>query len=128
MSGKQPPNLPPETIAQLVRNQEKKLALEAQQLSLQAQQDRHSYEFACKALQAKSAGQDKKQGHEAKILVIKTAGLLLLALIVAVLIGFAIWSNHRDEAMEIIKALIYLSSGAAAGYGFARSKRDQEER
>lgn len=126
MSGKQLPNLPPDTIEQLVRNQEKKLQIEAQQLNLQSQQDKHSFEFALKSLQVKAAGQEKKQAHEAHMLMIKTAGVLALALVVSLLIGFAIWSNHKDEAMEIIKALVYLASGAAAGYGYAKFHKDPD--
>jgi hypothetical protein len=107
----------------MVRNQEKKLQIEAQQLSLQAQQDKHSFEFAKESLAAKSAGQGQKQKHETVILLIKTAGLLLFSVLVCALIVFAMWSGHEAAAMEIVKALLYLSGGFAGGFGYAKTKK-----
>lgn len=124
MSGKNLPNLPAATIEQLVRNQEKKLQIEAQQLSLQAQQDKHSFEFAKESLAVKAAGQEQKQRHETVVLLIKTGGLLLFSVLVCALIVFAMWSGHEAAAMEIIKALIYLSVGIVGGYGYAKTKKD----
>lgn len=122
MSSKQPPNLPQATIDQLLRNQEKELAVKAQELSLQAQQDKHSYEFAKESLAVKAAGQEQKQQHESRMLIIKTVGLLVFALLVCLLIAYALFTNHDNAALEIIKALVYLSGGAVAGYGYAKSK------
>ena len=124
MSGKNLPNLQASTIEMMVRNQEKKLQLEAQQLSLEAQRDKHSFEFAKESLAAKSAGQGQKQKHETTVLLIKTCTLLFFSLFVCVLIVFAMWTGHEAAAMEIIKALIYLSVGLVGGYGYAKTKKD----
>lgn len=120
MPADQPPVLQPELIGKLIQNQAKDLELKARELELQAQQDKHSYEFAKAALSVKSAGQAQKHGHEQRVLIIKAVALVAAMLIIAGLIGFSLHGGHESVAMEIVKALVYLSSGAVGGYGLGR--------
>ena len=120
MSAGKPPILQPELIGKLIQNQAKDLELKARELELQAQQDKHSYEFAKAALSVKSAGQAQKHGHEQRVLIIKLVALVAAMLITAGLIGFSLHGGHEAVAMEILKAMVYLASGAAGGYGLGR--------
>lgn len=68
----------------------------------------------------KSDGQAQKQAHERSMLRIWVAAIAAFMIIVAILIGFTLHLGYESAAIEIVKALVYLSAGAFGGYGFGR--------
>jgi len=107
-------------IAQLVRNQALELEQRAQEMEIERQKDAHSFEYGRMALEAQE--RDRKHARECRRGERRDRYILLtvLALILVVLIGAALYLGDNEVARKIVDAIIYLSAGAASGYGIAR--------
>lgn len=120
-------NLTPDLISTLLENQSKELELKSIELSLQKQQDIHSFEFGKEALRIKA--EDRKLQREHDFKVKKSRYLLIgsLMLLVSGIIVYALNSNNSAVALEIIKAIVYLAGGGLGGYGLAKSTDPKNE-
>lgn len=108
-------------------NQTRELALKAQELELEKQREQNNTELSRAALEAQerdraherdSRRNERKDRHKAAL------GFLL---IIAVLIGAAIYLGAKDIGIELIKSVGLLVAGAFGGYGYAKSKPQQDE-
>jgi hypothetical protein len=119
-----PPNNPPSPawFGQFLENQKTELSLKAQELELQKQKDANSFAYAEKALGAQE--RDRTHERECSRKTRKDLYFLVLGIVViiAALVGVAMWLGKDQVALEIVKAVIYLLSGGAGGYGLGRAK------
>lgn len=122
-----PHQLSPETINQLLANQEKELELRAKELSLQTQQDKNSFEFSKSALAAQV--NDRSEQRE----FIKNSqknmyifiGVIVLAIIVMLVI--ALFLNKDTIVVETLKILLSLVAGGIGGYGLKANQVQSEK-
>jgi cation transport ATPase len=119
----------PPWLAQFIENQKKELAVRAQELELARQQDNHNIEYAKESLAAQE--RDRKDERDCSRAGSRDRYRLIiwLVLIVAALIGAALYSGHEDIATELVKAIIFIAAGAFGGYGYAanRAKRANDD-
>lgn len=125
-----PEGLTPDIFRVLVENQTRELELKAAELSLQKQQDEHGYEFGKAALVAKI--EDRKHERQHNLAIRHSAYIFfgVIAFLLAGIIGYSVYANHTEIAMEIIKALVFIGSGAVGGYGVAKTTgnaKDQDQ-
>lgn len=120
-------DLPSESVELLLVNQTKDLEIRAEELSLKKQEDDNGFKFGVIALEAKTKDRAECRVHERK----KTrdryifSGLIIIVLVIAIMT--ALLNGHKDVAMELIKAIIYLSAGALGGWGAAKKKMPTPE-
>lgn len=119
--------LPIETVEMMVNNQAKEFELRAEELALKKQEDNNGFEFGKIALDAKMDDRGQCRNHERK----KTrdryffSGFVILVLSTAIIT--ALLAGYKDVAMEILKAVIYLSAGALGGWGVSKKKMPTPE-
>ncbi|SJM90667.1 hypothetical protein CRENPOLYSF2_1760002 [Crenothrix polyspora] len=116
-----PDGLTPDIVKTLLENQAKELELKAIELSLQKQQDEHGFEFGKAALLAKIEDRKLQRNHQLSVKKSTYILVALLATLIAAIIFYALYSNNNPIAMEIIKAIAYLTGGGLGGYGAAKS-------
>lgn len=115
------PNQPDEKwLQQLVDNQAKELELRSRELDLQKQQDSNNLDFAKESLAAQE--RDRKHARECERDKQKDRYWLVGAIVAALLlvVAVAVWKDKDQLAMEIVKAVAYLTAGAAGGYAAGR--------
>lgn len=113
--------LTPDVVKTLLENQAKELELKAIELALQKQQDDHGFEFGKAALLAKIEDRKLQRNHQLSVKKSTYILVTILALIVSSIIFYALYSNNSPIAMEIIKAIVYLTGGSLGGYGVAKA-------
>ena len=115
-----PQTLEPRTIEQLVQNQTRELDLRTRELELQQQQDRHNFEFSKAALATQAQDRESERGFQKTQ---RRDGFLLVAFVAIVIVGimgYALWLNKDDVAMEIIKSIMLFLSGGGTGYALGK--------
>jgi len=112
--------LTPDVVKKLLENQAKELELKAVELALQKQQDDHGFEFGKAALLAKIEDRKLQRNHQLSVKKSTYILVTILALIISAIIFYALYSNNSPIAMEIIKAIVYLTGGGLGGYGVAK--------
>lgn len=115
-----PEGLTPDVVKKLLENQAKELELKAIELTLQKQQDDHGFEFGKAALLAKIEDRKLQRNHQLSVKKSTYILVTILALIISAIIFYALYSNNSPIAMEIIKAIVYLTGGGLGGYGVAK--------
>ena len=114
---------PPLLIERFLENQSKELDLRVQELALGQQKDKNAYQYGKEALAIKAADRRDQRLHERQL---RLATYWFLGFLILFLFGLLFYALHlgRDVfAMEIIKAIVFLLSGGAGGYGLAKSRR-----
>lgn len=114
------PEISPTLFKEFLGNQTKELELKNRQLELEKQKDDHSFEWAKKSLDAQVVDRDKQRAFQlhgrrncfvfATIIAVLFIGLLISALML----------NKDQVALEIIKAMIFITTGGAGGYAVGR--------
>lgn len=115
-------DLPAHSVEQLIENQSRELELRAEELSLKKQEDDHGFEFGKIALEAKIKDRGECRIHERKKTVDRYyfSAFIFTALVVAILTSLL--NGHENIAMEMVKAIIYISAGALGGWGVAKKR------
>ncbi|GAB3345876.1 hypothetical protein [Marilutibacter aestuarii] len=116
-----------ELIAQYIETQKQEIALKAQSLEFEKQKDSHSFAYSKEALAAQE--RDRKDERDCKRQQRRDAHrfLLWIATVIALLIGAALYLDKEDVAMELVKAIVYIAAGAAAGYGIASKRAEKDD-
>jgi len=91
-------------------------------VELQKQQDNHNFEFSTKALEVQANDRKDARLHIRLKNRQELIFISVLATIIAGIIFYSLYTNKDQIAIEIIKAIIYMSAGGSAGYGYARSQ------
>lgn len=113
--------LTPDVVKTLLENQAKELELKAIELALQKQQDDHGFEFGKAALLAKIEDRKLQRNHQLSVKKSTYILVTILALMVSSIVFYALYSNNSPIAMEIIKAIVYITGGSLGGYGIAKA-------
>ncbi len=119
--------LTPDVVKTLLENQAKELELKAIELALQKQQDDHGFEFGKAALSAKIEDRTLQRNHSLAVKKARYVLITILSLIIASIIFYALYSENSPIAMEIIKAIVYLTGGGLGGYGAAKAGNNSKE-
>lgn len=111
-----------ELIAQFIKTQENELIIRAQELELKKQTDANSYEYAIKALDANVLDRQSERNHNQSVAKGRYifAGVVIVALFI--LFAIALFLNKDAIVMEIIKAILYITTGGIGGYSLAKTK------
>lgn len=117
------PDQPPiQLIEKFLDNQGKELSLRSQEIGLDVQREKNSFEFSREALKAQA--EDRREQRAFTLTQRKHTFWfvgIVFALIIA-LIGYALHKGDSAFATEIVKAIIYLAGGGLGGYGYAKTK------
>jgi len=116
-------------LTQFIENQTLELEQRAQELVIEQQREANSFEYGRMALDAQE--RDRKHARDCRRSERRDQYLLVVVvlLILAALIGGAMLLGHQSIALEMVKAVILLSAGAAGGYGLASRKgRNPQDR
>lgn len=131
-TSRQSSGLEPEQADRLLAIQERELFLKEQQLELNKQTDKNSYNFAIANLDATK--EDRREQRAAQIKLINSRYLFVggfvggIILLIAVFLVVAMIMGKDQIAMEVIKAALYLVSGGLGGYALRKPtpKKDDD--
>ncbi len=114
-------------LEQILENQVREFELKSRELEIEKQKDANAFQFSREALSAQE--RDRKHERECKRGERRDRYWLIagMGLILSGLIGAALAMGHKDVAIELVKAIILISAGAAGGYGLAKKKQDDPE-
>lgn len=113
-------------IEQFLHNQGRELDLRSQELELQkitAGQE-HDYAHASLAAQERIMREQLLAQRRQKTDFYWLVGLSVL--IGAGVLGFALWLNKDQVALEIIKDVVLLFGGSAGGYAIGRNRQNKD--
>ena len=112
--------LSPELVGKLLAVQEKDLTLKAQDMELKKQADSNNFEFAKASLTANVKDREEQRKHFESIMryILYFSGFVILAL--AIFLSLALYLNKDQVALEIIKAIILITSGGIGGYALGK--------
>lgn len=118
-SGTQPAPFP---IKEFLENQKREIEIRAGELQLKAQEDAHAFEHAGRALAAQE--RDRHDDRNFRLKSAKHRYWFVGALVVAALafILSLAYMGKDQLAIEIVKAAIYLATGATAGFFYGKGK------
>lgn len=118
----QPAPPPPELLNKFLDNQTRELSLREQQLVLEQQKDKHAYEFSQKALVIQGEDREKQRAHIGRRQTITYCFSGFIALLVCVVIVFAMLKDKDQVALEIIKLAASFGIGGVGGYAWGQKK------
>lgn len=115
-------------VDKFLTNQGKELQLKTQELEFQKQKDNHAFQFASESLKAKMQVHGADRTHQQRILTIQACTVAFLALTVGGIVTAAIFKGMETIAIEVVKAVAYIATGALGGYGYGRiGSRDKAQ-
>lgn len=117
-----PSALSPLVIQRLVENQARDLALRGEEVRLRTREVEAGHRYAEKALEAQA--RDRTEAREATRAA-RRDQMAFAAFLIAVFVasvGGLIATGHKDFAMEVLKAAVFVFSGGAGGYFLARNR------
>ena len=109
-------------VERFLDNQTQELQLRTQELALQQQKDNNAFAYGKDALTAQLEDRKGQRVHESEARVVTFVFVGFVVFLIIGLIAYSIHAGKEAFATEIIKALVFLFSGGAGGYGFARSR------
>lgn len=122
-----PPQLNEQTIQQLIENQSKEQALRSQELQIRAQELEYQSKHASAILSAQERDREKVREHSRRM---QRGPLIATVLIVCAVLGFTAWALYMNKdavVMDIIKVLLGFAAGSMGGYGYAKSKKKEDD-
>lgn len=114
-----------DVVERLVENQFKEIALRAQELELESQKDTNTLEYSKLALSAQERDREAERTASRNRQKDRLGFILAITVIVALLIGGALYLDKDQVALELVKAAILMLAGGAGGYGLARAQETQ---
>ncbi len=105
-----------------LENQSKELSLRSEELILRKQQEQNAFSYGKEALNGKLVDRNEQRRHQTNLRKINLffAGSIIFLLIALMVVALVVGKDQI--ALEIIKAVIFVSGGAAGGWGLATSK------
>ncbi|KRG65192.1 hypothetical protein ABB26_05145 [Stenotrophomonas humi] len=99
--------------------------IERERLEIDKQKDANAFQFGMASLAAQK--EDRVHERECARGQRKDAQKLIiwLLVIIALLIGYALYLDKEALALELVKAVVFLVAGGAAGYGIAANKKQK---
>ncbi len=121
------PNEPPEWFGKFLDIQSREVEERAEERKLRAQVETNHFELAKLSLGAQertyTSDHDSRK-HERRDTYFLVAAVIL---IIAVLVGVAMWLGKDALAMELVKAVLYLTAGGAGGFALGKVKAKKED-
>jgi len=117
------PAVPTEVISRMIENQAQEIALKEKELKLRKQQDDHSYEYAKTALSAQIQDNESHRNYLKSKRRNYFYFIIGLVIIISALVCYAMALNKDHIALEIIKAVIFFSTGGLGGYAIGKSAK-----
>jgi len=123
-----------ETLNKVLEAQAQDMALKSEQnqiererLEVDKQKDTNAFKFGMASLEAQA--KDRVHARECERGQRKDAQRLIIwiLVIIALLVGYALYLDKDALAEELIKAVVFLAAGGAAGYGIAVKKKSKED-
>lgn len=108
-------------VERFLENQTKELELRAQELTLQKQKDANAFEFGKEALTVKATDRKDQRDHEKCQRKHSYFFAGFVTLVVAAVILYSLFTGKEAFALEIVKALVFILTGGAGGYGLAKA-------
>lgn len=122
--------LPPiseQTVQQLIDVQTKEQALRSQELQVRVQELQYQSKHALEILAAQERDREKERDHGRRM----QRGPLIATVVVftAILLftGWALLMNKDAIVMDILKLVLGFAAGGIGGYGYAKSKKDDND-
>lgn len=116
----------PEFIEKWLENQNKQVEAKARETELQFQQDDHAFEFGKLSLEAQSKDRVDERANGRKSQRDRLIFVLVVILVIAILVAAALFLGKDVVALELVKAVLFITAGAAGGYGYGRTKGRQD--
>lgn len=118
--------LPAQVVSDFVENQKRELEIRALEVHLKQQADQNSFVHAGKVLEAQE--RDRADTRRYKLSAAKQRFVFIVAtVIVATLfVGCLAWLGKDQLALEIVRAIVYLSAGGIGGFFYGRHKARQD--
>jgi cation transport ATPase len=128
----QPRNGPPQqlseqTLQQLIENQSKEQALRSQELQIRAQELEYQSKHATAILATQERDREKVREHSRRM---QRGPLITTVVVVCAVLIFTGWALHMNKdavVMDIIKVLLGFAAGGMGGYGYAKSKKKDDD-
>ena len=123
----QPELVEPDILRQFLGNQAQELYLQQQERVLRERELANTHDYALKLLEAQLT--DRQQEREAMKSYLSTGGRFMVIIVLAIIGGiiYALYLNKDQIVIELIKAILYIVSGAIGGYSLKslRGKKDE---
>ena len=116
-------NPPTELLEQFLKNQSKELDLRVKELDLQRQADAHNYQYAQSSLDLQAKDRESSRVHLLSSRKTSYIFALIMFVLLAFILCYALYLNKDQIAMEIIKAAIFIISGGAGGYALGKTHK-----
>lgn len=115
-----------EAQAQDIAFKSEQLEVEKQRIEIDKQKDDHAFAFGMASLETQAA--DRRHAREISRKEKTDGHWLIFGVLVAVagLISYALYLDKDEIAQELVKAIIFLTAGAVAGYGLAARKKGKD--
>lgn len=101
--------------------------IERERLEVDKQKDTNAFKFGMASLDAQAKDRvhardcERGQRKDAQRMII------LILLIIALLVAYALYLDKDALAEELIKAVVFLVAGGVGGYGIAMKKKSKDE-
>lgn len=120
-----PPQLSPQIIEQMLRQQGQQLEIRMRELQLQEKNIDQQAKYAGGVLQAQADDLKDQRTHQSRKTGWKIVAGVISLMLILVFLTTCILTGHETAAIEIVKAVVFLAGGGGVGYTIGRSKRDQ---
>lgn len=115
-------SLKPILIERLLAVQERELVLRNQELEVTKQDNKNVHEYAIAALQANTNERESERKYNSTREKYRYFFGSLTIFLLVILFCVALFLNKDQIVIEIIKAILFVSSGAIGGYALGKKK------
>lgn len=104
----------------LVRLAERVLEVQAAQVELQKQNITEGYKYAADLITAQAGDRANEREHRRQVQRERMIFAGIIVLLLAGFVGYALYLNKDQIALEIIKAMAFIAAGGMGGYAIGR--------
>jgi hypothetical protein len=112
-------------VEKILENQAAIIRNESAQIELQKQNLTESYQYAKGTIEAQLEDRKDTRDHQRKIQRERMTFAGILVLVLALFVGYSLYLNKDQIALEIIKAIAFLAAGGMGGYAVGRYRSSQ---
>lgn len=121
------PQLNEQTIQQLLEVQTKEQALRSQELQIRAQELQYQSKHASEILSAQERDRELERNHGRRMQRGPLWATVIIVIAVLIFAGIALSMNKDAVVMDILKIMLGFAAGGVGGYGYAKSKKKDED-
>ena len=120
-------DMPVDLIQLFLDNQRKELELRTNELEITKQEEQHSYDVARLSLRTQADNIERDRQHKIALWRLFMKFAAFIAVIAALLMGFALWLGKEQFILEVLRIVFYGGSGVAVGAYYQKSKKSKED-